>query len=82
MGVAEIEEAFRVEVLEMCRYYCLQVWNEALNQTEVEACSALRKAESVYFPLAIRVLGSSGSKADSASKEADDGKESTTKVLP
>ena len=80
--MAKTKEALRAKVSDVCRYYCLQVWNEALNQTEVEACSALRKAESVYFPLAIRVLGSSGSKADSASKEADDGKESTTKVLP
>ena len=31
MGVAETEEAFRVEVSEVCRFYCLQVWNEALD---------------------------------------------------
>ena len=80
--MAKTKETLRAKVSDVCRYYCLQVWNEALNQTEVEASSALRKAESVYFPLGIRVLGSSGSKADSASKEADDGKESATKVLP
>ena len=81
MGVVEIEEALRVEVLEVYRYYCLQVWNEALNQAGVEAPSALRKVESVYYPPAIRVSGSSGSKVDIASKEANDGKESPTKVL-
>ena len=82
MGVAKIEEALRVEVLEVCRYYCLQVWNEALNQAGVKASSALRKAESVYYPPAIHVSGSSGSKVYIASKEANDGKESPTKVLP
>ena len=81
MGVAKIEEALRVVVLEVCRYYYLQVWNEALNQAGVKASSALRKAESVYYPPAIHVSGSSGSKVYIASKEANDGKESPTKVL-
>ena len=66
----------------MCRYYCLLVWNEALNQARVEASSSLRRAESVYYPPAIRASGSSSSKADIASKEADGGKESPVKVLP
>ena len=42
MGVVETEEAFRVEVSEVCRFYCLQVWNEALDQVGVEASFALR----------------------------------------
>ena len=82
MGVAEIEEALRVEVLEMCRYYCLQVWNGALNQAGVEASSTFRKVESVYYLPTIHVSGSLGSMVDIASKEANDGKESPTKVLP
>ena len=44
MGVAKTEEALRAEVSEVCRYYYLQVWNDALNQARVEASSALRKA--------------------------------------
>ncbi|KAK9983203.1 hypothetical protein SO802_032728 [Lithocarpus litseifolius] len=82
VGVAETEEALRVEVSEVCRLYCLQVWNEALDQAGVEASSALRRAENAYYPPAIRASGSSGSKADTASKEVDEGKESPTKVLP
>ena len=82
MGVAETEEALRVEVLEVCRYYCLQVWNETLNQAGVKVSSAFRRAESVHYPPAIRASGSSGSKADTASKEADAGKESPAKALP
>ena len=48
MGVAETDDALRAEVLKVCRNYCLQVWNEALNQAMVEAFFALRRAESVY----------------------------------
>ena len=53
MGVAETKEALRAEVLKVCRFYCLQVWNEALDQARVVASSALRKVESVYYLLAI-----------------------------
>ena len=82
MGVAETEEALKAEVLEVCRHYCLQVWNETLNQARVKASFTFRRAESVYYSSAIRASDFSGSKADSASKEADAGKESPTKSLP
>ena len=82
MGVAEIEEALRVEVLEVCRFYCLQVWNEAFDQARVETSSALKRAKSVHYLPTIRASGSSGFKADTASKEANEGKESLTKALP
>ena len=58
------------------------MWNEALNQAGVEASSTPRRVESVYYPPAICASGSSGSKADTASKEVDSGKESPAKVLP
>ncbi|KAK9988924.1 hypothetical protein SO802_029163 [Lithocarpus litseifolius] len=54
VGVAETEEALRVEVFEVCRTYYRQVWIKALNQAGVEASSILRKVESVYYPAAIR----------------------------
>ena len=54
VGVAETEEALRTEVSEVYRYYCLQVWNEALNQARVEASSTFRRAESVFYPPASR----------------------------
>ena len=54
MGVAETKEALKAEVLKVCRFYCLKVWNEALDQVGVEASSALRRVESVYYLLAIR----------------------------
>ena len=58
------------------------MWKEAFNQAGIEAVSALRRAESVYYPPAIQASGSSGPKADIDSKEADTGKESPAKVLP
>ena len=80
--VAETEEALRVEVLKVCKCYFLQVWNEAPNQARVEASSALRRAESVYYPSTIRASSFLDSKATTTSKEADEGKESPTKTLP
>ena len=48
----------------MCRTYCALVWDEALNQARVEASSVLRKAESIYYPPAIRLQNSSDFTAD------------------
>ena len=57
-GVAE------TEVPAVCKTYCALVWDEALNQARVEASSVLRKAESIYYPPAIRLQNSSDSTAD------------------
>ena len=51
LGVAETKESLRAEVSGVCRNYCSQVWNEALNQVGVKTLFVLRKAESVYYPL-------------------------------
>ena len=51
VGGVETEEAFRAEVFEVCRNYCLQVWNKALSLAEVKASSTLRRVENVYYPL-------------------------------
>ena len=61
VGMAETEDNLRAEVPAMCRTYCALVWDEALNQAGVEVSSVLRKAESIYYPLAIRPQSSSGS---------------------
>ena len=79
VGVAKTEEALKAEVSKVSRFYCLQVWNEALDQAGVKPSFALRRAKSVYYP---PVICSSGSKANMVSKEADEGKESPTKALP
>ena len=56
------------------------MWNEALNETGFEASSALKRAESVYYPLAIRAPSFDSSKADTASKVAKISKDSSAKV--
>ena len=55
IGVAETEDALRVEVPAVCHAYCAQTWEEALNQAEVEASSGLRRLESIIFPLALQI---------------------------
>ena len=54
VGVAEIEDAFRAEVLAVCWTYCAQTWDEALNWAGVEASFELRKPENIFYPPAIR----------------------------
>ena len=49
VGVVETEEALSVKVSKVCRFYCLRVWNEALNRAGVEASFVLRRAENVYY---------------------------------
>ena len=56
VGVAETEDALRVEVPTACRAYCTQTWEEALNQAGIEASSELRKPERIIFPPALRIL--------------------------
>ena len=56
--VVETEKALRAEVSGVCKAYCLQVWNKALNLAEVEASSALRRVENIYYSIAIQAPGS------------------------
>ena len=55
VGVAETEDSFRAEVPAICRAYCAQTWEEALNQAGVEASSGLRKPESIIFPSVLQI---------------------------
>ena len=55
VGVAETEDALRVEVPAVCRVYCTQTWEEALNRAGIEASSKLRKPENIVFPLALQI---------------------------
>ena len=54
VGIAKIEEALRAEVPMVCRVYCANTWDEALNRAGVEASSKLRRPENVFYPEAIR----------------------------
>ena len=55
VGVAETEDALRAEVPAICRAYCAQTQEEALNQAGVEASSELRKPENIIFPPALQI---------------------------
>ena len=50
VGVVETEDTLRAKVFSVCRIYCFQVWNEALNQAGVDASSAHRRAKNIYYP--------------------------------
>ena len=54
--VAETKEAFKSKVSGVCRVYCSQMWDMALNRERVEASSALRRPENIYYPLPFRSL--------------------------
>ena len=56
VGVAETKDTLWVEVPAVCRAYCTQTWEEALNQAGIEASSELRKPENIVFSLALQIL--------------------------
>ena len=82
MGVAKTEEAFKSEVMGVCRVYCFQVWNEAFNQARVEASSALKREENIYYPPAIRTSGPLSSSDDTALNVASPTEEALSKDPP
>ena len=43
VGVAETEDALRVKVPAVCRAYCTQTWEEALNRDGIDVFSKLKK---------------------------------------
>ena len=57
VGVAKTEDTLRAEVFAICRAYCAQTWEEALNRAGIDASSKLRRLENIFFPQAIRAPG-------------------------
>ena len=55
IGMAETEDALRAEISAVCRAYCAQTWEEALNRARITASSKLRKPENIFFPPALQV---------------------------
>ena len=53
VGMAETEDALRVEVPAVCCAYCTQTWDKALNRAEIDASFELRRLENIFFPPAI-----------------------------
>ena len=75
LGVAETEETLRAEVPTVCRIYCTQTWDEALNRVGVEASFELRKPENVFYPSAIRASDLPSAQDEVASTVVDSNKE-------
>ena len=63
MGVAETQATLKAQIPGVCRFYCSQVWEEALKRAGVDTSSDLWKAESVFYPAAIRDTTSTSSAA-------------------
>ena len=57
VGVVETEDALRAEVPAVCRAFCAQTWEEALNWVGVDASFELGRPENIFFLLAIRAPG-------------------------
>ena len=55
VDVTETEDALRAEVPAVCRAYCTQTWEEALNRAGIDASSKLKRPENIFFPPAIQV---------------------------
>ena len=71
IGVAETKDTLRAQVPTVCRTYCAQTWEEALNRAGVEASFELRRPENFYFPLAIRTSAPPSTQGDAPSIVAD-----------
>ena len=71
VDVAKTEDTLRAQVPAVCRTYCAQTWEEALNRAGVESSSELRRPENVYFPLAIRASAPPSIQGDVTSTVTD-----------
>ena len=55
VDVAETEDTLKAKVPTVCRAYCTQTWEEALNRARIDASSELRKPENIIFPLLLQI---------------------------
>ena len=53
-GVLETETRLTAEVTAVCREYCAETYNQALDQAGIPADSDLRKVDQVYYPEDLR----------------------------
>ena len=53
--MAETEDVLSAKVPTVCRAYCTQTWEEALNQVGIDASSELRKPENIIFSPALHI---------------------------
>ena len=53
-GVLETETRLTAEVTAVCREYCAETYNQALDQAGIPADSNLRRVDQVYYPEDLR----------------------------
>ena len=53
-GVLETEAMLTVEVTVVCREYCAETYNQALDRAGIPADSDLRRVDQVYYPEDLR----------------------------
>ena len=53
-GVLETEARLTAEVTVVCREYCAETYNEALDRARIPADSDLRRVDQVYYPKDLR----------------------------
>ena len=82
IGVAETEETLRVEMPTVCRIYCAQTRDEALNRTGVEASSELRRPKNVFYPEAIRTSAPPSNQAEDTPSTINPNEEVLPSSLP
>ena len=81
VGVAETQALLKAQIPGVCRLYYSQIWDEALKRAGVEASSDLWKAESIFYPPAIRETASVSSEAVSVPKEAEAAQSETAQPI-
>ena len=80
-GVAETQASLKTQIPAVCRLYCSQVWEEALKRDGVDASSNLWKAESIFYPPAIRETASSSSEAMRDPQEASAAQSEVAQII-
>ena len=79
--VAETQASLKAQIPGVCRLYCSQVWEETLKRAGVEASSDLLKAESVFYPPAIRETTSASSETMSVPQEVEAAQLEATQII-
>ena len=72
----------RGQVTKVCRGYCLQVWNESLNQAGVDASSPLKRVENVFNPSTLRIADPLSSQIEAIPKAPESNQAASTDATP
>ena len=80
-GMADTQASLKAQIPGVCRLYCSQVWEEAPIWAGVNASSELWKAESIFYPPAIRETASSSSEAVRDPEEASAAQSEAAQII-